>query len=236
MGYGATMNEWPYHLLKPLSRKYRIIIFDNRGIGLSAGKDENFSIELFADDTAALMDYLGIEKAHVLGYSMGSAIAQELALNYPEKVSGLILYSTFASSDEMKNPAMRSFVSRIAVGGVSSKEVLSSLTTEKWVRENPDHRIYMPKSVGSKDPGVIMKQCRAALRWRGSLNRISCIEKKVLFIAGSDDKIIPPENSTHMAGMIKGSWVVQFKGGGHGLMYQMPEKMAETILCFLEIS
>jgi pimeloyl-ACP methyl ester carboxylesterase len=93
IGSSSTMDLWPPEVLSRLSSSYRVIIFDNRGMGNTTASPGNFSILQFAEDTAGLMDALGIKSAHILGWSMGSFIAQELALNHPEKVDKLVLYA-----------------------------------------------------------------------------------------------------------------------------------------------
>lgn len=80
--------------IQTLSEKFKIIAFDNRGAGRTDISDREYSIKLFADDTASLMNALGIPRANVLGISMGRMIAQELVLNYPEKVKEVVLCST----------------------------------------------------------------------------------------------------------------------------------------------
>ena len=89
-GLSTTMNMWSPTLLKELSNS-TVIIFDNRGIGESTAGTKGFSISQFANDTVGLFDALKIEKADVLGSSMGSFIAQELALKNPNRVNSLIL-------------------------------------------------------------------------------------------------------------------------------------------------
>jgi 3-oxoadipate enol-lactonase len=80
-----------------LSQIYKVLIFDNRGVGNTNKPDVPYTIGMMADDTAALMNGIGIESAYVLGVSMGGRIAMELALRFPEKVKSLILVSTSAS-------------------------------------------------------------------------------------------------------------------------------------------
>ncbi|MFY1110189.1 MAG: alpha/beta fold hydrolase [Methanosarcinaceae archaeon] len=93
MGFGGTMDMWNATFVECLAQDYRVISFDNRGIGYSSDDDELFSPELLAGDAAGLLDALEIPQAHVLGTSMGASIAQEMAINHPEKVDKLILSS-----------------------------------------------------------------------------------------------------------------------------------------------
>jgi pimeloyl-ACP methyl ester carboxylesterase len=90
-GFTSTMDMWNPPMISDLSRHFRTIIFDIRGTGYSSASDDPFSITLFASDTLALMDTLGISRAHILGLSMGAYVAQELVLSRPERVDRLIL-------------------------------------------------------------------------------------------------------------------------------------------------
>jgi pimeloyl-ACP methyl ester carboxylesterase len=93
-GFGGNLNAWDPRLVEGLSKHFKLILFDHRGAGRTDESDREYTIRLFADDTAGLMNALGISRANVLGISMGGMIAQELAINYPRNVSKLILCST----------------------------------------------------------------------------------------------------------------------------------------------
>ncbi len=98
MGYGSTMNLWEPGLIRTLSSCFKVIIFDNRGMGNTEAGQRALSIEQFADDTVGLMDGLGVRQAHVLGWSMGALIAEEVALRHPSKVNKLVLYAAHCSA------------------------------------------------------------------------------------------------------------------------------------------
>ena len=94
MGLGGTVEHWPRPVVAALSRKYQLIMPDNRGMGRTSADDATFTYKLFADDVVGLLDALGVKKAHVLGYSMGSTITQELLLEYPQRVNKAIVHAT----------------------------------------------------------------------------------------------------------------------------------------------
>lgn len=91
MGLGGTMQQWPTPLIDTLSKHYQLVLLDNRGMGHSTSNDVPFDTRLFADDVIALLNALHIDKASVLGYSMGSTITQELLLSYPQRVNKAII-------------------------------------------------------------------------------------------------------------------------------------------------
>ena len=94
-GGSNTMNFWPHHMLNELSLNNTVLIFDSRGIGNSTSGNKTFSIGQFANDTVGLLDVLNISrKVDVLGFSLGSLVAQEIAYMHPERVNRLILYGS----------------------------------------------------------------------------------------------------------------------------------------------
>ena len=99
-GSGNVMDVWPPFLLQELSKKHKVVIFDNRGVGNTTSGINPFSVEQFANDTAGLMDALNIQKADVLGFSMASFVAQQLTLTHPEKVDRLVLYGASCGGQE----------------------------------------------------------------------------------------------------------------------------------------
>jgi pimeloyl-ACP methyl ester carboxylesterase len=104
MGYAGSMYMWDPILLKGLSTNHTVIVFDSRGIGNTTVGSKNFTIDQFAADSAGLLDVLKINKSDVLGYSMGGMIAQQLTLNYPDKVDDLIIYASYCDGNQSIAP------------------------------------------------------------------------------------------------------------------------------------
>jgi pimeloyl-ACP methyl ester carboxylesterase len=100
-GSGNIMDVWPTHFLKELASNHTVIIFDNRGVGNTTVGTRPFSIGQFANDTVGLLDALDIQRIDVLGFSMASFIAQQLALTHPERVNRLILYGASCGGQEV---------------------------------------------------------------------------------------------------------------------------------------
>ena len=239
MGYGSTMDMWDPHFLENLSSKYRVIIFDNRGTGNTTAPPGNFSIAQFANDTAGLMAALGIEKAHVLGWSMGSFVAQELAIRHPEKVNKIILYAGDCGGKEAVMPSPK-VLSDLANNSGSPEErgmrLLDLLFPTDWLSKQPAFYKWFPIPKETSLPENIERQARAIATWPGSFDRLGSIESPALVVTGTEDVIAPPENAFILAQQINGSWLVQFDGAGHGLMYQYPGKLAKIVGDFIELS
>ena len=100
-GLGNTMDVWPQPLLEGLSRKYQLIILDNRGMGYSTANDTPFTMQLFAGDVIGLLEVLGVKKAEVLGFSMGSAVTQKLLLDYPQRFNKAVIYATTTDGSQV---------------------------------------------------------------------------------------------------------------------------------------
>jgi len=237
MGYSGTMDLWDPKVILELAKHYRVIIFDNRGIGHSTSSDKEYTIPLFASDTAGLMDALEIKKAHVLGFSMGTIIAQELTLDYPQMVDKLILYAGDPGGKEMISPAQKdieALQNTTGTGEERGKRLFLEMFPEAWLKQNPDPSKYFPK-VTSMSPAVnVKRQLKAMEMWNGSYSRLSSLTQPLLLITGDQDLLTPPGNSLVIAEQVPASWVVRIRGGGHGVMYQYPDEFSDIVLTFLK--
>jgi len=116
-GLRVTMDMWHPIILSELAQSnYTVIVYNNRGTGNSASGIKDYSISQLADDASGLLDALGIEKAHVIGWSMGSYIAEELALVHPSKVNTLILYGSGAGGEKAipSSPELMETLSKVS--------------------------------------------------------------------------------------------------------------------------
>jgi pimeloyl-ACP methyl ester carboxylesterase len=237
MGYGSAMDLWPPRFLDLLSRSYKVIVFDNRGMGYSTAPPGNFSIEEMADDAAGLLDALEIEQAHVLGWSMGSLVAQEVAFRHPERVDKLVLYASNCGGAEAVQPSPEVLEELTNTSGTPEEvgmRLFGLLFPPEFLKENPEFYKEFPMPTEPSHPENMGRQAGAIAAWNGSCDRLYQIECPVLLIAGTEDVITPPDNSLIMAERIPGSWLVRFEGAGHGLMYQYPERLASIVSAFLE--
>ena len=236
MGYGSTMNLWEPRLIDAIASHFKVIVFDNRGMGNTEAGEREFTIEQFADDTAGLINALGIQQAHVLGWSMGSLIAQELTLRHPEKVNKLILYA--AHCDASMFPPTSEVIERLRDTSGTPEEQgmrwISLLFPGDWLESHGDRvREVFFRPIGSTPPESMGKQAMAIGYWGGCCDRLPEIMSRTLLIAGADDILVPPKNSQYMAGKIPGAQLVMIENGGHGVMFQYPDKFSERVTSFL---
>lgn len=236
MGYGSTMNLWESALINRLAPHFKVIIFDNRGIGSSTTGTESFSIVQFCEDTSRLMDALGLEQAHVLGWSMGSFIAQELVLRHPEKVNKLILYSTY-SNYEMFPPRPEIIQKLTDATGTPEEQgmrFISTLFPGSWLQNNGQRigEIFF-RPLGKLPEQTLQQQSKAVDEWNGSEGRLGEINNPTLIISGTEDCIVLPANSNYMHENIINAQLELIENGGHGLMFQYPDIFVEKVIRFL---
>jgi pimeloyl-ACP methyl ester carboxylesterase len=240
-GSGNVMDVWPSSMLQELSSNHTVILFDNRGVGNTTSGIKPFSIEQFANDTVGLLDALKIQTADVLGFSMASFIAQEIALMHPEKVNRLILYGASCGGQESipQSPEVVKALSDFVNNRTQDVEMFLSVTfPSEWIKAHPDYLETIPKSAEIVPSATLVKQFNAVEKWldtnwSGVCSQLSNISKPTLIITGTEDIAVPAANSIILAQKIPGAWLVQIKNAGHGLMYQYPEEFSSILLTFL---
>lgn len=237
MGFSGTMDLWePLVIEEIASSGYEVLVFDNRGMGETSAGTQSFTMAQFAQDTAGLMQALGIERAHVLGWSMGTNVAQELALTYPESVDRLILYAADCGGPQAIQPSPdvdRELNDTSGTPEERGMRLFGLLFPQEWLDANPDFYVHFPSPEESSLPENVARQAEAMYGWEGSYERLPDITSPTLVVTGTEDILTPPQNSLLITGRIPGAWLVQFKGAGHGLMYQYPDRFSTVVLDFL---
>jgi pimeloyl-ACP methyl ester carboxylesterase len=234
-GFCSTMDMWNPRVLEKLSGQYRVIVFDNRGAGYSNTGTLPFSISLFASDTIALLDALGISRVSCIGLSMGSYITQEIALRRPDLVRKLILVSGDCGgleSERMSNDIFDNLADKSGTPEKIAERMFSILFPHSWLRtHNPwDFCPEVYETIPEETP---ILQMNAIDSWGGTCRQLRGLQVPTLVLSGTDDVVIPAKNSVILAGLIPGAWLVQFRNGGHGLMYQFPDEFSALVLLFL---
>jgi pimeloyl-ACP methyl ester carboxylesterase len=234
-GYSGSMYSWDPIFLKGLSANHTVIVFDNRGIGNTTIGSKNFTIDQFAADSVGLLDALKINNSDILGFSMGGMIAQQLTLDYPDKVDDLIIYASNCGGNQSIPPNQQMVEQFTDLSGSPEdikKRFIPLLFTENWIKQNSN---YMEKFASVKFPPVdiLQKQFDAIFSWKGTCDQLDQISQDTLVVTGTDDLVLPSANSLMMAENIPGAWLTQFKDGGHALMFQYPEKLSAIVNTFL---
>lgn len=237
-GVGSNVDHW-YEQVPVLSKKYQLLIFDNRGIARSSDPGGSFSTKDMAADTIALMEAVGIKTAHVLGYSMGGMIAQEMALAYPEKINGLILVATDCGISLRINArpeCSKLFSEMIRLGTNEAKTAAAGCLFAKQTFESRPDIIQRYAEVSLRFPAsqrTLERQWEAITR-HDACRRLQNITAPTLVITGSADVLIPPENSGVLAEQIPDARAHTIDGGGHLFVIEQPERFNEAVIGFLD--
>ncbi len=221
-GAGADHTDWPAELRRLPDSS--VIAPDLPGHGRSPGKGHT-SITGYAADMVALLDALHIERAIVAGHSMGGAIAQTIALNYPQRVAGLLLVATSA----------RLQVNDAILNGIRTKtaETIALIGKWGWSKDAPEQirRLWRSRQMAT-DPEITYGDYVACnhfdVRERLGRARTPC-----LLISGSVDKMTPPDWMDDTASRIAGSKLVRIEGCGHWVMLEQPETVAAAVTQWL---
>jgi pimeloyl-ACP methyl ester carboxylesterase len=231
--------EWWYCQIPTLSKHFKVLVFDNRGAGRSDKPKIDYSIPLFADDTAELMKSVNIRKANVLGVSMGGYIAQELAIKYPEMVRSLVLGGTGAGGQRavlMSAERMQKFT---ANEGLSPTEILKKdmdiYFSDEFVREHPEKiKEFMEISLRYYQPlDAFERQFAACLR-HDTVNRLNAITMPTLIMSGDEDLLVPSENPRILKELIRHAELDFFQGCRHCFFIEEAAQFNQKVVSFLK--
>jgi 3-oxoadipate enol-lactonase len=239
MIHGAQGDQTMFNdMAASFARHYRVLTFDQRGSGLSEKPDMDYTIGLLADDTAALMDHLGIPAAHIIGVSMGGTIAQEFALRHPTKVISLVLGCTTAGGPKAVRIGGSAFSAAYAAEPMSAEErgraLAEAAFTKRYLEQHPE---IIPAMIEARrqrpiDPVALDHRLKAVLN-HDAYNRLPEIKRPTLVITGRDDALIAWENSQILADRIPGAKVVVLESAGHCFWLEQPQLSNEAISQFL---
>jgi pimeloyl-ACP methyl ester carboxylesterase len=232
-GMSATHLAWGEEFRADLRPHFETIVFDNRGMGRSGRAELPFEIVDMARDTAALLEALEIESAHVVGISMGGTIAQELALAHPEKIRTLTLGATFCGGPEttlMASEDLRMLGAAYASGDpVAVMRAMWEINLSPAFRED-DSRFEAFRAMGARLPAprpVVMQQMRACANHDASA-RLHELSMPTLVIHGTADRLIEVSNGELIARLIPAP-IELLEGVGHMFWWEQPGRAAELI-------
>ena len=235
MGTGLGHSCWNAQV-EALSGRFECIYFDNRGTGKTEADEGTDTVSAMAEDTAALMQALDIERAHVSGLSLGSCIAQELALGWPELVTTLQLHGTWGRARgyaACKFAAQIRLLEELDLRAFYENNVLWFLTPE-FMSRHPDRVADQIDAIVAAAPSKedLIRQYRADLA-HDALGRLHHIQVPTLVTVGSFDLAAPPMYGREVAEAIPDAEFVVFDGGGHLHNLERPEEFNGVALDFL---
>jgi pimeloyl-ACP methyl ester carboxylesterase len=232
MGYAGTMETWEPQLVDTLARHFRVVIFDNAGIGGTRALPSPLTIDAMANQTSALISALGLGRPDVLGWSMGGMIAQALAVLHPEQVRRLVLCATFPGVGTVIPPQAK--IDDLTNGNglpvlFPADQPMAAAAFSAGAQSYAD-----PEAASA---GVISAQGNAALAWFHGADaagrRTSEIAAPTLVADGAEDQLDAVSNSRAIAGLIPGAKLVIYPDAGHGFLFQEGTPFAVAVGSFL---
>lgn len=240
MGLSLTSKSW-FRTIPALSEHYKVIVFDNRGVGLSGKPNTPYSIELMAEDTRAVLDAAGVDSAHIYGISMGGMIAQRLALKYPERIQSLILGCTTSGGENHVQPSPD--VSMLMLSRASSTATPEEMAWATAPILYSQYFLENHKDVVAEDvklrienpvlPYAYLLQLQACMA-HDTYGNINQIKAPTLVLHGDEDRLVPYENGVTLAEKIPNAEFLTIKGAGHIYVTEANDIVNAKVLDFLK--
>ena len=234
-GTGHNLEFWS-NQLPYFAKRYSSIVFDNRGVGRSTIPTKNYTLADMADDAVNLLDHINVNCAHVMGFSMGGHIAQELAINYPDRVKSLGIHHSWSKN----SPTLKKFQEtrlhlakndqRIALTELSMLALHSSRYYDSNPKEMEAHRSFLLNQSPVNNGWV--GQLEACING-DTFDRLNLIDTPTLITCSNLDIIAPPHLSQQIQENIKGSRLHIMEGTGHVSLMESPKIFAHICLEFL---
>jgi 3-oxoadipate enol-lactonase len=234
MGLGYSLEMWG-RVGPALAEHYRVVVFDNRGVGRSDVPPAPYSIAGMAADAATVMRAAGLERAHVLGVSMGGMIAQEFALAYPERVHSLLLGCTSFGGPRAVSAKPEVIAILFARATMEAEAAIRAMVPYIYAAGTPRERIEEDLAVRRRTLPTTegyMAQVMAVMAW-SSDDRLSAISAPTLVIHGATDELVPPQNANLIAERIAGAELVILPSASHIYFTDQPEASMNATLTFL---
>jgi 3-oxoadipate enol-lactonase len=231
LGYG----RWGWEpVVEPLAARYRVITFDNRGYGDSDVPPGPYTAAQMAGDTLAVLDAVGVDRAHVVGASLGGAVAQELALRHGGRIEKLVLMATMSGVSNM-HPIPAPTLALMAAAPTLDPAVAIRRFVENALEPEPDaplvDRIVALRIAKPPDPAGWAAQ---AAIWAtfDAWEELLRIEAPTLVVQGEGDVVVDPRNAALLAERIPGA-ELRLVPGGHLFFWNRPDALVSPLTEFL---
>jgi pimeloyl-ACP methyl ester carboxylesterase len=241
----GTMDWWDPLLTDGLAKTREVILFDNRGVGLTSGQTPT-RIEAMADDAHAFIHALGLRQVDVLGFSIGGMVAQELALNHPQDVRKVILAGTGPRGGEGMQETRPDVVK--AISGEDKSAARAYLFFSQSANGQAAARNFLARTAerkGDLDPGpasgqTMQAQGEALFHWgvlashSEYLTRLGKLKQPALIVNGYDDIMVFTINSQTLFKAIPKSQLILYPDSGHGALFEFAELFVQHANLFFE--
>ncbi|MDO7868815.1 alpha/beta fold hydrolase [Nocardioides jiangxiensis] len=232
MGVAGHHRMWSEEFLDALAEEHDVVAFDNRGIGQSFRAEPGFTLDDLAADAVAVLDHLGWETAHLMGISMGGAIAQVVALTHPGRVRTLVLGCTWPDGDDAWAPGVTKLADAANAGdALSSARLMFEANVSPACAAVPGRfEAFCEDAAAVKVPGpVILMQMGAAIAHHAS-DRLTGLALPTLVVHGTVDDVIKVEAGQRIADLVPDAGLALLEGVGHMFFWEAPSRSAEVVL------
>lgn len=234
MGLGYTSDMW-CHMEPGLAGHFRVVVFDNRGVGGSDSVPGPHLISTMASDAASVLDAAGIEAAHIFGVSMGGYIAQEFALTYPERVRSLIVGCASCGGENAVPAKQEVWDAASARLQMRPEEGVRALVPFIYDPATPKERVEVDMAIRLRtypSNESYLAQLEGIFQWE-SYSRLRYLRAPTLVIHGEHDQLVPPENGRMLADLIPGAQLKMLSNASHMFTTDQPEAAMAAIMDFL---
>jgi len=223
MGLGGSIDDWEPALLNALASRYRVVVFDNSGVGRTTPLSSPLTITAMADQTSAFISALGLHRVDVLGWSMGGMIAQALAVLHPAQVGRLALAATQAGTGRARPIPAAAAAAAASPDPVTVLSVLFPPGQAAAQQRYVSGILSYPGYYGAPR-GVVAAQSAAIQAWLGgadpSGHGLGAIRVPTLVADGAVDALDPVANDRILVAGIQGAQLALYPGAGHGFLFQ----------------
>lgn len=232
---GASLAMWDGQV-DLLTRKYRVLRYDQRGHGQSDAPADPYSFDLLVGDVIALMDHYGIEQADFIGLSMGAMTGMGLALAHSDRFGRMVLADGRSVATDNYRAMWDQRIATIEEGGVEAvgDGSIAMWLTEGWRNAHPVETAAARAMIVATDPQGYIASCHA-LRELDYLKDLGSLTLPVLYICGAEDKGAPPKEMREMARVTPNARYVEIPDAGHVANINQPDAFNAAIAAFLEI-
>ena len=233
-GMSGTHVAWGRPFREVLETNFDVVAFDNRGIGLSGPVEGPFTIVEMAEDTAGLMEELGLESAHVVGISMGGMIAQELALAEPGRLRSLTLGCTYCGGPGSQLMPQENV--EILAAGMMSGDRDKAIRASYEVNLSPAFRADEDAYAAFHEMAISVPARKATIELQAQAifghdtsDRIGEISTPTLIVHGTEDGVLPFPNGEQIASLMPAARFEVLENVGHMFWWEQPQRSAELI-------
>jgi 3-oxoadipate enol-lactonase len=238
--HGLGYARWGWEPVLPgLAERFEVVLFDNRGIGESDAPPGPYTVAEMAGDAVQVLDEAGVERAHVVGTSLGGMVAQELALAHPGRVDRLVLACTTPGGPKA-HPMPQVTVALMAEAATLAPEValrrfVENALSPSTLADRPEivERIMVHRLATAQDPAAWAAQAAAGATF-DAYDRLGSLTAPTLVQTGTEDAVVDPRNSDLLRRLLPNGHDARFPPFGHLFFWEDPDGFVDSVTGFLE--